>query len=125
MSKKYYLGLDIGTNSVGWAVTDENYNLYKYAGKRMWGIRLFEGGETAEQRRISRSNRRRLSRKKQRIDLLQELFAEEIAKMDPTFFIRLNESRLHLEDKSTGEKFPLFKDKDYTDIQYYKDYPTI
>ena len=125
MSKKYYLGLDIGTNSVGWAVTDENYNLCKYAGKRMWGIRLFEGGETAEQRRISRSNRRRLSRKKQRIDLLQELFAEEIAKMDPTFFIRLNESRLHLEDKSTGEKFPLFTDKDYTDIQYYKEYPTI
>lgn len=125
MSKKYYLGLDIGTNSVGWAVTDENYNLCKYAGKRMWGIRLFEGGETAEQRRISRSNRRRLSRKKQRIDLLQELFAEEIAKMDPTFFIRLNESRLHLEDKSTGEKFPLFTDKDYTDIQHYKEYPTI
>lgn len=125
MRKKYYLGLDIGTNSVGWAVTDENYNLYKYAGKRMWGIRLFEGGETAEQRRISRSNRRRLSRKKQRIDLLQELFAEEIAKMDPTFFIRLNESRLHLEDKSTGEKFPLFTDKDYTDIQYYKEYPTM
>lgn len=125
MSKKYYLGLDIGTNSVGWAVTDENYNLCKYAGKRMWGIRLFEGGETAEQRRISRSNRRRLSRKKQRIDLLQELFAEEIAKMDPTFFIRLNESRLHLEDKSTGEKFPLFTDKDYTDIQYYKEYPTM
>ena len=59
MSKKYYLGLDIGTNSVGWAVTDENYNLCKYAGKRMWGIRLFEGGETAEQRRISRSNRRK------------------------------------------------------------------
>ena len=27
MNKKYYLGLDIGTNSVGWAVTDENYNL--------------------------------------------------------------------------------------------------
>ena len=125
MRKKYYLGLDIGTNSVGWAVTDENYNLYKYAGKRMWGIRLFEGGETAEQRRISRSNRRRLSRKKQRIDLLQELFAEEIAKMDPTFFIRLNESRLHLEDKSTGEKFTLFTDKDYTDIQYYKEYPTM
>ena len=125
MSKKYYLGLDIGTNSVGWAVTDENYNLCKYAGKRMWGIRLFEGGKTAEKRRMSRSNRRRLSRKKQRIDLLQELFAEEIAKIDPIFFIRLNESRLHLEDKSTGEKFPLFIDKDYTDIQYYKDYPTI
>lgn len=37
--QKYYLGLDIGTNSVGWAVTDENYNLCKFGGKRMWGIR--------------------------------------------------------------------------------------
>ena len=27
---KYYLGFDIGTNSVGWAVTDENYNLCKF-----------------------------------------------------------------------------------------------
>lgn len=125
MSKKYYLGLDIGTNSVGWAVTDENYNICKYASKRMWGIRLFERGKPADERRMSRSNRRRLSRRKQRIDLLQELFAEEIAKTDPTFFIRLNESRLHLEDKSTGEKFPLFIDKDYTDIQYHKDYPTV
>ena len=104
MNKKYYLGLDIGTNSVGWAVTDENYNLYKYAGKRMWGIRLFEAADTAAERRMKRSNRRRLSRKKQRIDLLQELFSKEIAKKDPTFFIRLNESGLHLEDKSTGEK---------------------
>ncbi len=26
-SEKYYLGLDIGTNSVGWAVTDETYHL--------------------------------------------------------------------------------------------------
>ena len=51
MNKKYYLGLDIGTNSVGWAVTDENYNLFKYAGKRMWGIRLFEAADTAAERR--------------------------------------------------------------------------
>lgn len=60
--QKYYLGLDIGTNSVGWAVTDENYNLCKFGGKRMWGIRLFDGAQTAEERRMNRSNRRRLSR---------------------------------------------------------------
>ena len=125
MDKKYYLGLDIGTNSVGWAVTDENYNLCKYVGKRMWGIRLFEAADTAAERRMKRSNRRRLSRKKQRIDLLQELFSEEIVKKDPTFFIRLNESRLHLEDKSTGEKYPLFVDKEYTDVDYHREYPTI
>ena len=123
--QKYYLGLDIGTNSVGWAVTDENYNLCKFGGKRMWGIRLFDGAQTAEERRMNRSNRRRLSRQKQRIDLLQELFAKEIAKVDPTFFIRLNESRLHMEDKTTGEKFPLFANPGYTDKEYYKEYPTI
>lgn len=39
--KNYYLGLDIGTNSVGWAVTDDEYNLCKFKKKDMWGIRLF------------------------------------------------------------------------------------
>lgn len=29
---KYYIGLDIGTNSVGWAVTDEYYNVLKFRG---------------------------------------------------------------------------------------------
>lgn len=29
----YYLGFDVGTNSVGWAVTDENYNLLRKKGK--------------------------------------------------------------------------------------------
>lgn len=123
--KEYYLGLDIGTNSVGWAVTDENYELYKFHGKRMWGIRLFEQANTAADRRMKRANRRRLSRRKQRIDLLQELFAEEMYKIDPTFFIRLNESRLLVEDKSTDEKCPLFISNDYSDKEYYKEYPTI
>lgn len=27
LNTPYYLGLDMGTNSVGWAVTDKNYNL--------------------------------------------------------------------------------------------------
>ena len=108
MSTKYYLGLDIGTNSVGWAVTDESYNLCRFRGKDMWGIRLFEAAETAQERRLKRSGRRRLKRRAQRIKLLQEIFAEEIAKIDKSFFIRLNESKLHLEDKSVKEKHTLF-----------------
>ena len=28
-NKEYFLGLDIGTGSVGWAVTDTQYNLIK------------------------------------------------------------------------------------------------
>ena len=58
----YYLGLDVGTNSVGWAVTDESYNLLKLKGKSAWGVRLFDEANTAEKRRKDRSNRRRKKR---------------------------------------------------------------
>lgn len=122
---KYYLGLDCGTDSVGWAVTDEQYNILKFNGKAMWGIRLFEQAVPAADRRTIRCSRRRNMRKTQRIDLLQELFAEEIAKIDPTFFLRLNESRYHKEDKSEFQSNSLFNDSDYTDKDYYKEYPTI
>lgn len=136
--KDYYVGLDIGTNSVGWAVTDEQYRLCKYRKKTMWGIRLFEDANTAADRRMKRAARRRLQRKKQRIDLLQELFAEEMVKADETFFLRLNASRLKTEDK--GERLleksrslsdasrirhPLFIGEAYSDIEYYREYPTI
>lgn len=123
--KKYYLGLDIGTNSVGWAVTDPSYNLERFRKKDMWGIRLFEQAETAAERRMKRTNRRRLQRRNQRIDLLQELFSEEMSKTDDTFFLRMNESRLHIEDKSVQVKYPLFTDDDYTDIDFYNEYPTM
>lgn len=56
----YYIGLDIGTNSVGWCVTDLNYHVLKFHGKAMWGIRLFEEGDTAASRRGFRASRRRL-----------------------------------------------------------------
>ncbi|WP_027438114.1 type II CRISPR RNA-guided endonuclease Cas9 [Lachnospira multipara] len=127
----YYLGLDVGTNSVGWAVTDEHYNLVKapVKGKNknhdMWGIRLFDTAETAKKRRTYRSSRRRLQRRKNRIALLQEIFKDEMAKVDDTFFIRLNESSLHKEDKSIQYKHPLFYKSEYTDKDYYRDYPTI
>lgn len=52
-SKKYYLGLDIGTNSVGYAVTGENYSLLKFRGEPVWGITTFEEAELAENRRIT------------------------------------------------------------------------
>ena len=125
MNKKYYLGLDVGTNSVGWAVTDENYKICRFNKKDMWGIRLFESASTAEERRLKRGSRRRIERRNDRIKLLQEIFAEEIDKVDPAFFIRLNESRLYLEDKSIQEVHPLFNDKEFSDKEYYKQYPTI
>lgn len=123
--KIYYVGIDIGTGSVGWAVTDKNYKLYKFNGHKMWGVRLFEEAKTAEDRRIQRASRRRLARRKARIDLLQELMAEEINKVDPGFYQRLEDSKFYTEDKSVKEKHSLFVGEEYNDIDFYKEFPTI
>ena len=64
--KDYYIGLDIGTNSVGWAVTDEKYNILKANKKWMHGVRMFEAMQTAEQRRAFRTSRRRYKRRKRK-----------------------------------------------------------
>ena len=124
-NKTWYLGLDIGSASVGWAATDTEYKIIRKNKKRLWGVRLFEEATTAEDRRGYRSSRRRLARRKWRLNLLEELFAAEVEKVDENFFLRLKESQYHYEDKTHKVPYAIFNDKDYTDKDYYKDYPTI
>ena len=124
-NKTWYLGLDIGSASVGWAATDTEYKIIRKNKKRLWGVRLFEEATTAEDRRGYRSSRRRLARRKWRLNLLEELFASEVKKVDENFFLRLKESQYHYEDKTHKVPYAIFNDKDYTDKDYYKDYPTI
>ena len=124
-NKTWYLGLDIGTASVGWAATDTEYKIIRKNKKRLWGVRLFEEATTAEERRGYRSSRRRLARRKWRLNLLEELFTKEIAKIDANFFLKLKESQYHYEDKTHQVPYAIFNDKDYTDKDYYKEYPTI
>lgn len=119
----YYLGLDIGTDSVGYAATAPDYSLLKYRGEPMWGVMTFEEGKNAAERRGFRTARRRLERRKQRISLLQELFAEEIRKTDPNFFIRRKESALFPEDSAHG--VAIFQGGGLSDKEYYRKYPTI
>lgn len=129
--EEYYLGLDMGTGSVGWAVTDPSYNVIKRHGKALWGIRLFESANTAEERRAFRISRRRTERRKERLALLQEIFAEEICKRDVGFYQRMKESKYWHEDKLdiNGNMpelpYALFADDGFTDKDYYKKYPTI
>lgn len=141
-SKKYYLGLDMGTDSCGWCVTDDKYNiirsrkktygpdgkLIKREGCHLWGARLFGPAKTAQNRRLNRTARRRLARRRRRILLLRELFQPEMDKIDPNFFRRLDQSNLWNEDKDKELQMEhnfLFNDKDLTDKEYYKDFPTI
>ena len=121
----YYLGLDLGTSSIGWAVTNEKYDILRFNKKFMWGTHLFDMGNTASERRIFRTSRRRLKRKKNRIELLQTLFSAEMSKKDFGFFQRLKESQYFIEDKTIKNKNTLFMDKNYTDQDYHMEYPTI
>ncbi len=125
MKKEYFLGLDLGSNSVGYAVTSPEYEILKFNKKAMWGCHMFEGASQSAERRSFRSARRRLERKKQRIQLARELFAKEIAKIDEDFYRRLDESALQRNDKTIEGKYSLFNDVDRNDVKHYKKFPTI
>lgn len=129
---KYYIGVDIGTNSVGWAVIDENGNLLKKGKHHLWGSRLFDQAQTAQNRRNYRSSRRRYNKRKERIRLLQMIMSDMVLEVDSSFFIRLEKTTfLDKEDKKAILKdnykmnYNLFCDEDYNDKDYFKVYPTI
>ena len=121
---KYNIGLDIGTSSVGWCVTDEENNIVKKSGKHLWGSRLFDEGKTAAETRTFRGVRRRTERRKNRIRYLQSMLLEDIEKVDENFIPRLQQSNL-IKDDTNQFKFNLFEDGEFIDKEYYDEYPTI
>ncbi|WP_261047164.1 type II CRISPR RNA-guided endonuclease Cas9 [Streptococcus mitis] len=134
-NKPYSIGLDIGTNSVGWAVITDDYKVpskkMKVLGntdkhfikKNLIGALLFDEGTTAEDRRLKRTARRRYTRRKNRLRYLQEIFSPEISKVDSSFFHRLDDSFLVPEDKR-GSKYPIFATL-AEEKEYHKNFPTI
>ena len=116
-SGDYNIGLDMGTGSVGWAVTDAQGKLLHFKKRPTWGSRLFDNAQPASEARIHRGQRRRYVRRHWRLDLLQKLFEPAMNEVDPTFFMRLNQSR-------TIEGDPIFT-KDFTKADYYDRFPTI
>ena len=125
MAQKYYLGLDMGTSSLGWAVTDPDYNLLRAKGKDLWGVRLFPEAESAAGRRTQRVSRRRLQREKARIGFVREVFADAINEVDPGFYQRLDDSKYFPEDKMEVQRFSLFSGKGFTDREYYDQFKTV
>ncbi|MBP2621100.1 type II CRISPR RNA-guided endonuclease Cas9 [Streptococcus panodentis] len=135
MKKPYSIGLDIGTNSVGWAVVTDDYKVpakkMKVLGntdrshikKNLLGALLFDDGNTAESRRLKRTARRRYTRRRNRILYLQEIFAEAMREIDDSFFQRLDDSFLVAEDKR-GERHPVFGDI-AAETKYHEEFPTI
>lgn len=135
MKKDYTIGLDIGTNSVGYSVVTDDYKVIskkmnvfgntekKSIKKNFWGVRLFESGQTAQEARTKRTSRRRIARRKNRICYLQEIFQPEMNHLDSNFFYRLNESFL-VADDAKYDKHPIFGTLD-EEIHFHEQFPTI
>ena len=135
MKKSYSIGLDIGTNSVGWAVVNDDYKVpakkmrvfgdtdRSHIKKNLLGTLLFDDGNTAESRRLKRTARRRYTRRRNRILYLQEIFIESMNEIDESFFHRLDDSFLVPEDKR-GSKYPIFATLE-EEKEYHKKFPTI
>ena len=119
----YFIGLDMGTNSCGWAVTDEHYHLLKDKWGDLWGSHLYDEAATEKERRTLRESRRQIQRKQNRRTILQQIFESEIAPIDPNFFERQAQSRLKREDSDFSHS--IFEDADFTDSDYWKTYPSI
>ncbi len=115
---RYSIGLDMGTGSVGWSVVDEQGKLLHFKKQPTWGSRLFDSAQPASEARVHRGQRRRYVRRRWRLNLLQDLFGEEMSQVDPEFFTRLNMSRLVDGD-------PIFNGDDFTIDDYYRRFPTI
>ena len=128
--ENYNIGLDIGVGSCGWCITDENSNILKKGKKHTWGSHIFDEAKTAKETREFRSTRRRLDRRKQRINILQSLVNEDEERENPNFFQLLRESSLDFDDKIeskniSGKKYNLFSENKNTDVDFFRKFPTI
>lgn len=123
--ENYNIGLDIGTSSVGWAVVNDATNkVMRKGGKSLWGVRLFEEAQKAEDRRAKRGTRRRYDRRRERIKLLQNEFEQEINKVDSTFFQKLEESKYNSKDIN-NKNVLISMEEEQAIKKYNKEYPTI
>ena len=124
LNQPYGIGLDIGSNSIGFAVVDTNSHLLRLKGETAIGARLFREGQSAADRRGSRTTRRRLSRTRWRLSFLRDFFAPHITKIDPDFFLRQKYSEISPKDKDRFKyEKRLFNDR--TDAEFYEDYPSM
>ena len=107
----YTLGLDLGSNSIGWAVIDEENQRIIDAGVRVFpeGVdRDQQGGEQSksEQRRIARGMRRQIARRSRRKRVLRRTLVEIGLLPDAAAFAAADLRRVQWECDQFGKDDP-------------------
>ena len=120
---KYGISLDMGTNSIGWAVVwdsgEKADQIVCRKGKRLYGARLFDSAEDSKKYRSARSARRTLGKKIWRLNLLKGVLKDYVLNEDKDFF-----KNLHLTQTHQGSNI-LFREPNYQDKDYFREFPTI
>lgn len=119
----YGISLDMGTNSIGWAVVwdsgEKADQIVVRKGQRLYGARLFDAAEDSQKYRSARSARRTLGKKIWRLNLLKGVLKDYVLKEDKDFF-----KNLHLTQTHQGSNI-LFREPNYQDKDYFDDFRTI
>lgn len=99
----YNLGLDIGTNSIGWAIHDDIYKLIDF------GVYLDPKKEDSKENRSKRSARRNQRRKTYRLNMLENLAIEKKL-IEPNLKeqTKYNMFDKYFRDKREQEKYEIF-----------------
>ena len=119
----YGISLDMGTNSIGWAVVwdsgDKADQIVVRKGQRLYGARLFDAAEDSQKYRSARSARRTLGKKIWRLNLLKGVLKDYVLNEDKDFF-----KNLHLTQTHKGSNI-LFREPNYQDKEYFHEFKTI
>ncbi len=120
---RYGISLDMGTNSIGFAVVwdsgEKADQIVVRKGKRLYGARLFKEAEDSIKYRSARSARRTLGKKLWRLNLLKGVLKEYVLNEDKDFYKNLHLTQIH-----QGSNI-LFRESNYQDKDYFQEFPTI
>lgn len=102
-----HVGIKLDEKRCGWVCTNDDFSVLQLNGQELIGSHTYQVAELAENRRISRSQKRNRERTRERIAFLNNAFAEELKKIDENFLTLFEESELKKEDKSIRGSFDL------------------
>lgn len=117
----YTVALAQSDTSVGWVMADESGEVVRKGDRPCMGTYTFPAAEHADERRLHRSARRTLERKRARVREVEKVFAPHLDALDPGFLAARRESDRRPQNR--GQLAASFDSAAYADL--WKPYPTM